>query len=241
MAKAKRPRFIALVQRVRQTYPDVDDPLALIVGARVMVDGVIVTNPAALVRADASVKLRQTRQPRGRLKLQAALDAFRIPVEGRIAVDVGASTGGFTLALLGAGATRVYSVDAGHGQLLGSLRADSRVVNLERVNLGDLNRSLVPESVDVITADLSYLPLAIAAPQLEILEIAGEADLVVLVKPMYELGLSAPPVGEPSRRAAVERAILAFRQYRWRMLGAIESPIRGGNGAIEHLVHFRRY
>jgi 23S rRNA (cytidine1920-2'-O)/16S rRNA (cytidine1409-2'-O)-methyltransferase len=241
MAKAKRQRFIALVQRVRQMYPSIDDPTTMIEGARVVVNGVIVTNAAAMIRADASVKLRRMPQSRGRLKLEAALNVFHVPVEDRIAVDIGASTGGFTLALLSAGAQRVYAVDAGHGQLLGNLRADSRVVNLERVNLGDVNLVLIPETAEVITVDLSYLALAVAASQLEVLDIAGDADLIVLVKPMYELGLSQPPSDEAPRQRAIDRAVLAFERHRWLTLGAIESPIRGHNGAIEYLAHFRRY
>lgn len=240
MAKAKRPRFIALAKRVRQLYLDVDNPLALIEGARVMVNGVTVTNPAALIRADSAVKLRRVPQPRGRLKLEAALSAFGVPVEGRIAVDIGASTGGFTLALLSAGARRVYCVDAGHGQLLESLRADPRVANLEGVNLGHLRRDLIPETVDVLTVDLTYLSLAIAAPQLEVLDIARDADLVVLVKPMYELGLSEPPLDRASRQRAVELATSAFERHMWRALGGIESPVQGRRGAIEYLAHFCR-
>jgi 23S rRNA (cytidine1920-2'-O)/16S rRNA (cytidine1409-2'-O)-methyltransferase len=241
MAKIKRSRFIMLIQRLQLMYPDFDDPAGLIESARVMVNGVIITNPTAQIRADASVKLRRAPRPRGRLKLEAAIDAFLISVEGRIAADVGASTGGFTLALLGAGAKRVYSVDAGYGQLLGSLRADPRVVNLERLNLGDVNRILIPETVSVITVDISYLALAVAAPQLEALDIARDADLIVLVKPMYELNLAYPPLDEDSRQRAVDRAVVAFERQRWRTLGAVESPIRGHNGAIEYLVHFRRY
>jgi 23S rRNA (cytidine1920-2'-O)/16S rRNA (cytidine1409-2'-O)-methyltransferase len=240
MAKAKRPRYVALIHRVRQMYPDIDDPVTLIESNQIIVNGVIVTNPAALVRADAAVKRRHTTPPRGRLKLEAALTAFQVPVRDRIAADIGASTGGFTLALLEAGAQRVYSIDAGHGQLLGSLRSDARVVNLERVNLGILSKRLVPETVDVITVDLSYLPLAVAAPQLEVLDIADDADLVALVKPMYELGLSAPPRDNPTRQRAVDEAIVAFGRHRWRWLGTVESPIRGRNGATEYLTHFCR-
>jgi 23S rRNA (cytidine1920-2'-O)/16S rRNA (cytidine1409-2'-O)-methyltransferase len=222
-------------------YPGIGDLAALIEGAQVMVNGVIVTNPAALVRADAAIRLRRSPQPRGRLKLEAALNAFHIHVEGRIAVDVGASTGGFTLALLDAGALRVYAVDAGHGQLLGSLRMHSRVVNLERVNLGNVNRVLIPETVGVITADLSYLSLAVAAPQFEVLDIEHNGDLIVLVKPVYELRLSDAPFDEASRQRAIGRAVSAFERHRWQTLGVMECPIQGRHGAIEYLAHFRRY
>jgi 23S rRNA (cytidine1920-2'-O)/16S rRNA (cytidine1409-2'-O)-methyltransferase len=113
---------------------------------------------------------------RREVKLQAALDTFQLSVSGRVALDMGASTGGFTRVLLTAGAPRCYAVDVGHGQLLGSLRCDSRVVNLESTNLGDLDRRLVPEIIDVITMDLSYLSLASAVPQLDRIAIADNAD-----------------------------------------------------------------
>jgi 23S rRNA (cytidine1920-2'-O)/16S rRNA (cytidine1409-2'-O)-methyltransferase len=157
-----------------------------------------------------------------------------------VAIDVGAAAGGFTLALLAAGARRVYAVDAGHGQLLGSLRADDRVVSLERTNLGTLTRALVPEVVEVVTIDLSYLSLALAAPQLETLAIADDADLVALVKPMFELGLAAPPQDPGQRAKAVELAAAAFEAAGWREPEAIESPLPGRRGAIEHLLHLRR-
>src|SRR5262249_56471618 len=147
--------------------------------------------PSSLIRLGASIVVVPPRVLRGEVKLQAALDNFQVPVAGRVALDVGASTG--TRVLLRAGATRGYAVDAGHGQLLGSLRCDSRVVNLESTNLGDLNQRLVPELIDVITMDLPYLSVASAVPQLDRIAIAGDADLVALVKPMFELALPALP------------------------------------------------
>jgi TlyA family rRNA methyltransferase/putative hemolysin len=188
-----KPRFVALTQRIRQLYPHVPDPARLISDGRVRVNGVVISNPLARISRGAAVVIAGPPQPpRGTRKLEAALGAFAVPVAGRVAVDIGAATGGFTLALLAAGARRVYAVDAGHGQLLGSLRADERVVNLERTNLGVLTTDLVPDVVDIVAADLSYLSLAAAAPQIEAVAIAPTADLIALVKPMYELGLAIP-------------------------------------------------
>jgi 23S rRNA (cytidine1920-2'-O)/16S rRNA (cytidine1409-2'-O)-methyltransferase len=181
--------FKKFLYQFRETHPEVIDPESLIRSGQVVVDGRIVTNPAALVRLGASIVVVTPRVLRGEVKLQAALDNFQVSVAGRVALDVGASAGGFTRVLPRAGATRCYAVDAGHGQLLGSLRCDPRVVNLESTNLGDLSRRLVPEVIDVITMDLSYLSLASAVPQLDRIAIAGDADLIVLVKPMFELGL----------------------------------------------------
>src|SRR5207302_2622448 len=157
------------------------------------VDGIVRTNPATLVRAGASISLREDVVLRGERKLEAALAAFALDVRGRVALDAGAAAGGFTRILLAAGARRVYAVDAGHGQLLGSLRQDPRVVNLEATNLGDLTRELVPDTIEVVTLDLSYLALADAVPQLEALRLDPQADAVALVKPQFELGLARPP------------------------------------------------
>ena len=153
---------------------------------------------------------------RGEAKLAAALAALRVDVHGT-AVDVGAAAGGFTRVLLGAGAQRVYAVDAGHGQLLGSLRADPRVVNLEGVNLGVL---VIDEPVDLVTIDLSYLALADAVPQLERLDFAADAHLIALVKPMFELHAPAPP---PQPERAVPLACDAIART-WTPRACMRSP-----------------
>jgi hypothetical protein len=140
--------------------------------------------------------------------------------------------------LLEAGAARVYAVDAGHGQLLGSLRQDPRVVVLERTNLGDLTPGLVPDELDVITMDLSYLPIARAAPQLDPLRISPRADLVALVKPQHELSLGAPPA-DRQVRAAVEHAARGLEVSGWRVVDAVPSPVTGSRGAVECLLHAR--
>lgn len=187
------------------------------------------------MRAEARIELLRPRQLRGEAKLRAALAAFAVDVGSRVALDVGAAAGGFTRALLDAGAARVYAVDAGYGQLLGSLRQDARVVVLERTNLGELDRQLVPEPVQVVTIDLSYLSLARAAPQLERVEIAADTDLLALVKPMFELGLGRPPLERPELERALATARNGLQAAGWHLLGSIESPLRGAHGAIEVL------
>jgi 23S rRNA (cytidine1920-2'-O)/16S rRNA (cytidine1409-2'-O)-methyltransferase len=138
MKRKKRARrsFKKFLHQIREIHPEVSDPESLIRSGQVLVDGRIVTNSASLIRLGASIVVMKPRMLRGETKLQAALDTFQISVSGRVALDVGASAGGFTRVLLRAGARRCYAVDAGHGQLLGSLRCDSRVVNLESTNLG---------------------------------------------------------------------------------------------------------
>jgi 23S rRNA (cytidine1920-2'-O)/16S rRNA (cytidine1409-2'-O)-methyltransferase len=236
-----RPRFVALTQRVRQLYPRLGDPARAISDGLVRVDGVIVTNPRSRISVAAAVTVASPpAPPRGARKLAAGLDAFTVPVAGSVALDVGASTGGFTHALLAAGARRVYAIDAGYGQLLGSLRLDDRVVNLERTNLGVLGAALVPDVIEIVTIDLSYLSLARAAPQLETVAIAATAELIALVKPMYELGLAHPP-GEPELQAkAVVLAAAAFEETGWHAPRSIRSPLTGRHGAVEYLLHLHR-
>jgi 23S rRNA (cytidine1920-2'-O)/16S rRNA (cytidine1409-2'-O)-methyltransferase len=133
---------------VRRRFPDIDHPGQLVARGQVLVDGAPVCNLNAFVRADAAIKVLRRKPLRGTVKLAHALGAFGLDVTGRVAVDVGAVDGGFTQALLDAGAERVYSVAAGVGQLRGWLRAHPSVVNLERTNLARLDRHLVPEPVD---------------------------------------------------------------------------------------------
>lgn len=229
-----------LAHELVRLHPELESPDAEIASGHVLVDGRVVTNPRSLVPPTASIVVRQERELRGEVKLRAALSAFDVNISGRVCLDLGAAAGGFTRALLAAGAARVYAVDAGHGQLLGSLRNDARVVNLERVNLGDLDRTLAPEAVDVITIDLSYLAIADAAPQLEPLEISAEAELIALVKPMFELGLAAPPIEAIELGAAVVSAERALERTGWRTVKTIRCPHEGARGAIEFFVHARR-
>jgi 23S rRNA (cytidine1920-2'-O)/16S rRNA (cytidine1409-2'-O)-methyltransferase len=212
----------------------------LIAERRACVDGVIVTNPRSRVPFDAAVRLLPARRLRGTAKLEAALRRYGVGVDGRVAVDVGAAAGGFTTALLEAGARRVYAVDAGHGQLAGRLRQDPRVVDLEGINLAGIDTTLVPEPVDVLTADLSYLPVRRAVGQLERLRFAPGADLLWLVKPTFELGLAAP-TSEPRALAdAVASAAGAIAATGWQVVATTESPVRGRRGTVELFVHARR-
>lgn len=237
----KHPRFIALTERIIKLHPQLSNPERAIIEGLVRVNGVIISNTRARIPYAAAVSISPPSSPlRGARKLIAALEAFSVLVAGRVALDVGSSTGGFTQALLAAGARKVYAVDAGHGQLLGSLRLDARVVNLERTNIANLTGELLPDTIDVVTVDLSYLSLARAAPQLESIDIGPGADLLALVKPMYELGLGHPPEDRADLLKAIELAVAGFERTGWRRPEAIESPVRGRRGAIEYLLHLQR-
>jgi 23S rRNA (cytidine1920-2'-O)/16S rRNA (cytidine1409-2'-O)-methyltransferase len=192
------------------------------------------------VPAGTPVVVARPAQLRGSAKLAGALDHFGVDVAGRAALDAGAAAGGFTTVLLERGAARVYAVDAGHGQLRGGLRQDPRVVCLERINLADLDAQLVPEPVEVVTLDLSYLPLAEAVPQLERVSLASGADLIALVKPMFELALAEPPTDDEQLTAALTRATDAIARGPWRDIEFVESSTRGTRGTKEFFVHARR-
>jgi len=230
----------ALADELARTHPWLENPKESVASGDVRVDGVVRTNPASLVRVGASIVVGAQRALRGERKLEAALDAFDVRVAGRVALDVGAAAGGFTRVLLRAGARRVYAVDAGHGQLLGSLRQDGRVVNLEATNLGDLDRGLVPDRLDVVTLDVSYLPLRAAVPQLERVAMSAHADAIALVKPQFELGLGRRPRAPAELRDAVQRARGAFEDGRWSVRALVRSPVTGARGAIEFLLHAQR-
>jgi 23S rRNA (cytidine1920-2'-O)/16S rRNA (cytidine1409-2'-O)-methyltransferase len=176
---------------------------------------------------------------RGEAKLQAALREFGVGAEGRVALDVGAAAGGFTRVLLDAGAARVYAVDTGHGQLLGSLRQDPRVVNLEATNVGELTSAIIADALDVITVDVSYLALSQAVAQLDRVTIAPGADLIGLVKPMFELRMGTAPVDQETARRAADHAATAIEAAGWNVLAVIDSPVAGARGAVEMLLHAR--
>jgi 23S rRNA (cytidine1920-2'-O)/16S rRNA (cytidine1409-2'-O)-methyltransferase len=221
---------------------------ALVMAGRVRSGDARIDKPGALLPADAPIALTGKPHPwvsRGGVKLAHALDRFAIDPAGRTCLDIGASTGGFTDVLLRRGAARVYAVDVGHGQLAWSLRQDPRVVVLERANARYLSTDQVPDPVDLIACDASFIgletvlpaPLALAAPG---------ADLVALVKPQFEVGRGRVGKGGVVRDPALHREVceriaswLGGRPG-WAVRGLIESPILGPEGNREFLIAARR-
>jgi 23S rRNA (cytidine1920-2'-O)/16S rRNA (cytidine1409-2'-O)-methyltransferase len=237
MSPTKRVSFVALTTLLRNRFPEIADPGRAITSGHVIVDGAFVTNPSSRVRADAAIRVVTPKVLRGTQKLRGALESLPVPVTDAVALDLGAAAGGFTVALLEAGARRVYAVDAGSGQLRGSLRADPRVVNCERTNLGTLGRHVVPEPVGVVTIDLSYLALVDALPQLRQELLAPHAHLLALVKPTYELragALVADPGAVASAVTAVRRAMEGLG---WSVEAEVPSAIAGSRGAVEVFLH----
>jgi 23S rRNA (cytidine1920-2'-O)/16S rRNA (cytidine1409-2'-O)-methyltransferase len=224
---------------VGERWPELDAEAEIRAG-HIWVDGFPRKNPAMLVAHNASVVLRTPQPLAGEAKLRAALDAFAPSITDRVALDVGAAAGGFTRVLLEAGARRVYAVDVGFGQLLGSLRQDARVINLERTNLGELDGERVPDPIDVVTIDVSYVSLASALPQLSRVAFSRDAELIALVKPMFELARADAPIDDASLAEALRRASTGIAAAGWQVVASIPSPVLGHHGAKELLVHARR-
>jgi 23S rRNA (cytidine1920-2'-O)/16S rRNA (cytidine1409-2'-O)-methyltransferase len=234
---APRVPFVSLLTLLQRRFPDLDDPARLIKEGAVLVDGWPAASPRTRIRADAAIRIRRPRLLRGTIKLAHALDAFGIDAAGAVALDLGAAAGGFTQALLDAGAARVYAVDAGAGQLRGWLRADPRVINLERTNLARLGPHLIGEPAGLVTMDLSYLAVAEAIGQVDRRLLAPAAQLIALVKPTFELHAAALADQPQQVAAAVRAAERGLEDHGWRVLGRQPSPILGARGAVEVLVH----
>jgi 23S rRNA (cytidine1920-2'-O)/16S rRNA (cytidine1409-2'-O)-methyltransferase len=229
----------ALVDLLAQQRPELVDPRSVIEAGEVLVDGVIVTNPNSQVRPDAAVVVKQAKELKGEAKLAAGLDAFSAPVdiEHKVCLDVGASTGGFTTELLRRGARFVYAVDAGHGQLMGSLRQEPRVRNLEATNASELDANLIPQAIDVVTIDVSYSPLRVIVPDItQRLQWSPAAVMVALVKPMFELQAASLPTERSDLERAVNAGQQAINSAGWHVDQAIESPLRGNGGAVEFFI-----
>ena len=221
---------------------------ALVIAGRVFSGERRLDKPGLAVADDQPLELRGQDHPwvsRGGLKLAHALDHFALDPAGRVALDVGASTGGFTDVLLARGAARVYAVDVGHGQLAWKLRQDPRVVVLERTNARHLSTAEVPEPVAAIVCDASFIGLETVLPAALALAAPG-AWLAALIKPQFEVGAGRVGKGGVVRDPALHREVceriaawLAARPG-WTVLGVVESPITGPEGNREFLVAARR-
>jgi 23S rRNA (cytidine1920-2'-O)/16S rRNA (cytidine1409-2'-O)-methyltransferase len=229
-----------LIDLLEDRDPPVEDPDVALAEQRVTVDGAVVTNPTSMVRPDARIVVRPPKVPQGVRKMRAALDRFGIDVAGRRALDLGACTGGFTLALLDAGAAQVAAVDVGYGQLLGSLQQDPRVRNHERTNVAEVTPALLGGHPDLVVVDVTKLSLRDVARQLVANEVPGPGtELVGLVKPMFELGWGELPTTDDDLGEALRLAVEGIAAEGWDVVATMESPVRGHRGAVEYFVHAR--
>jgi 23S rRNA (cytidine1920-2'-O)/16S rRNA (cytidine1409-2'-O)-methyltransferase len=220
---------------------------AMIIAGQVLVNGEKQDKAGSRVPEDADIRIlgEQLRYvSRGGLKLEAALREFTVEVQGKLALDVGASTGGFTDCLLQHGAGKVYAVDVGYGQMAWKLRQDPRVVVLERVNIRHIDPGLVPEPVDIVVIDVSFISLEKVVPSI-LRFLKPHAELVALIKPQFEVGKGQVGKGgivrdEAARTEAVERITSFFRETGFDVRGVVPSPITGQDGNVEFLIHALR-
>lgn len=219
---------------------------ALVLEGKVLVNGIVVDKAGALVRPDDTLTI-ESKMPyvsRGGLKLEHAIKHFGIDVRDKIAMDVGASTGGFTDCLLQHGAAKVYAIDVGYGQFSWILRTSDRVVLLEKTNIRHLDKDLVFDEIDIATIDVSFISLLKVIPHvMEFLKPSGE--IAALIKPQFEAGRKDVGKGgvvreETKRLEVIERIKAGAKAAGLEVLGTTESPVRGPKGNVEYFIHLRK-
>lgn len=215
---------------------------AAIRAGKVIANGMVVKSASQLLRPEMKIHYQRPHPyvSRGGVKLAAALEHFGYSPEGRVCLDIGASTGGFTQVLLEGGAQRVYAVDVGHGQLHHKISADPRVVSLEGLNARDLSREHVHELADALVADVSFISLKLVLPPAFALT-SKDAWAVLLVKPQFEVGRSGLGKGgivkdDDVRKAALDDIVTWIGKHGWQVEGTMVSPIEGGDGNKEFLL-----
>jgi 23S rRNA (cytidine1920-2'-O)/16S rRNA (cytidine1409-2'-O)-methyltransferase len=219
---------------------------ALILAGQILCGDKPVTKAGDVLPVGAVLRLRGEPMPyvsRGGLKLVHALDVFKVDVAGAVAVDIGASTGGFTDCLLQRGAARVYCIDVGHGQLDWKIASDPRVVVIDRTNIRHMEPTRIPERCTLAVTDVSFISLRLVLPAMPALLVPG-APAVVLVKPQFEVGREKVGKGgivrdDGDRRQAIADVAAAAQSLGFTVLGETTSPITGGKGNVEFLLHLR--
>ena len=220
---------------------------ALILSGVVLVDDKPAGKPGSTIREDAVLRVktgsREDWVSRGALKLKPAMHEFGVHASGRIALDVGASTGGFTEVMLRLGAVKVYAVDVGYNQLAWKIRSDPRVVVHERTNARTLTMSSFPDAPNLCTVDVSFISVRLILPALRQV-LAPSSDVLVMVKPQFEVEKGQVGEGgvirdETQRSAAVDSVADFAASRGWRELGRRDNDIRGPKGNLETFVHFK--
>jgi len=220
---------------------------ALVLEGSVSVNGIVVDKAGAQVRPDDVLTLA-SKMPyvsRGGLKLEQALKEFSLNLKDKVAMDVGASTGGFTDCLLQNGAIKIYAVDVGYGQIALKLRNDERVSVLEKTNIRYLERSAVHGDIDIVTIDVSFISLLKVIPKvLEFLKPGGE--IVALIKPQFEAGRKDVGKGGVVKDKSVHLQVIekiktGSESMGLEILGTTKSPIKGPKGNVEFLIHLRKH
>jgi 23S rRNA (cytidine1920-2'-O)/16S rRNA (cytidine1409-2'-O)-methyltransferase len=237
---------IDLLLMERGLAPSRERAQSILLAGKVLVDDVPVEKPGTLVSMHSVIRLRGIDHPyvsRGGIKLEAALAAFKVQVKGRSALDIGASTGGFSHALLLRQAAKIFAVDVGESQLDWKIRQDSRVVVLDKTNARNLDYQQVGQKVDLIVIDVSFISLEKILPR--ILQFAhSETDWITLIKPQFEVGPGKVGKGGIVTSAADQLEVVGHLQKFSKELGLIrlaliESPITGRQGNKEFLAHWK--
>lgn len=218
---------------------------SLIKEGKVLVGGKPCTKPSYNVLAEEVALAEKPKfVGRGGVKLEFALDKFSVDVTGKICLDIGASTGGFTDCLLQRGARRVFAVDVGTSQLAQELLGDKRVVSLEKCDIRTATEAIIPDKCDIAVIDVSFISLELVLPP-AMHFLSEQGKIVALIKPQFEVGKKF--VGkngvvrdEKARRAAVEKICAFAEEIGFKCGGAVESPIKGGEGNIEFLMLLER-
>jgi len=231
----------------RGLVPSREKAQAIIMAGMVRVDGQPARKPGQMVKEDVTIEVLGDPIPyvsRGGMKLEAALDRFSVPVRGKVCMDVGASTGGFTDCLLQRGAERVYAVDVGWGQLHWKLRRDPRVVVLERRNIRYLPKEEIPEEIDLATIDTSFISLKLVIPAV-LKFLKDRAEILALIKPQFEVGKGEVERGgvvrDPQKHRRVIREIWEFvRSLGLSPQGVMESPLLGPKGNKEFFIYIKK-
>ncbi|MFH0997242.1 MAG: TlyA family RNA methyltransferase [Pseudomonadota bacterium] len=217
---------------------------AMIMAGNVLVNRQLVEKSGYPVSEGSEITLKGEALPyvsRGGLKLEKALASFEVSVQGLVCLDVGASTGGFTDCLLQHGAAHVYAVDVGYGQLAWQLRQDSRVIPIERMNIRNMPLNMLPEPVDLVTIDVSFISLKIVVPAV-MKFIRQPARIIALIKPQFEVGKGKVGKGGVVRdplqhESVIEELNRFFKDNGWACLAVVPSPILGPSGNREFLIH----
>jgi len=217
---------------------------AFILEGKVIVNDQKIEKPGTMVDENAKIEFcgeTISYVSRGGLKLEAVIKEFSIELKDKVAMDVGASTGGFTDCLLQFGAKRVYAVDVGYGQLAWKLRTDPRVIPIERTNIRYMSREKISEEIDIVTVDVSFISLRLVIPKvIEFLKQDG--SIVALIKPQFEAGKGEVPRGGVIKDVEKRKKIVMdirefFESLDLKVIGVIQSPVSGQKGNIEYLIY----
>jgi 23S rRNA (cytidine1920-2'-O)/16S rRNA (cytidine1409-2'-O)-methyltransferase len=220
---------------------------AAIIAGLILVDGQKIEKSGTKVDETAEIRILGGTCPyvsRGGLKLEGAIDSFKMDVNGLVAADIGAGTGGFTDCLLQKGAKKVYAIDVGYGQIAWKLRNDKRVIVMERKNAREMSESDLGEKVDLVVMDVSFISILKILPAIQnILKESG--DVITLVKPQFEAGKDEVPKGGVIRNKKTHDKVLSkisagVEVLGFKVLGQIQSPITGRDGNVEYFMHLRR-